>query len=178
MKLWALSCSVALLAGLGLSQASGQTNGSGRPIAIATPTPGPSGTASTALNSSLNSGPSHGGGSHMKTEVCGVLIGETRNGVVEVQASIEALNAAQAGTGSGTTPPIVPSFVTINSNSSSAGTGNVAGSVQINNGGPGSVTGAPVPVSPIPTYVTPGTGLGAAATGVVTVPNPNPGSVQ
>lgn len=36
--------------------------------------------------------------SHMKTEVCGVLIGETRNGVVEVQASIEALNAAQAGT--------------------------------------------------------------------------------
>jgi len=36
--------------------------------------------------------------SHMKTEVCGVLIGETRNGVVEVQAMIEALNAAQAGT--------------------------------------------------------------------------------
>jgi len=36
--------------------------------------------------------------SHMKTEVCGVLIGETRNGVVEVQAMIEALNASQAGT--------------------------------------------------------------------------------
>ncbi|MGA9470885.1 MAG: Mov34/MPN/PAD-1 family protein, partial [Terriglobales bacterium] len=36
--------------------------------------------------------------SHMKTEVCGVLIGETRDGVVEVCASIEALNAAQAGT--------------------------------------------------------------------------------
>jgi len=35
---------------------------------------------------------------HMKTEVCGVLIGENSNGVVEVQASIEALNAAQAGT--------------------------------------------------------------------------------
>ena len=34
----------------------------------------------------------------MKTEVCGVLIGETRDGVVEVCASIEALNAAQAGT--------------------------------------------------------------------------------
>ncbi len=36
--------------------------------------------------------------SHMKTEVCGVLIGEARNGVVEVRASIEALNATQAGT--------------------------------------------------------------------------------
>jgi proteasome lid subunit RPN8/RPN11 len=36
--------------------------------------------------------------SHMKTEVCGVLIGETRNGAVEIQASIQALNAAQAGT--------------------------------------------------------------------------------
>jgi proteasome lid subunit RPN8/RPN11 len=36
--------------------------------------------------------------SHMKTEVCGVLIGEKRNGVVEVRASIEALNATQAGT--------------------------------------------------------------------------------
>jgi proteasome lid subunit RPN8/RPN11 len=35
---------------------------------------------------------------HMKTEVCGVLIGEQRGEVVEVQASIEALNAAQAGT--------------------------------------------------------------------------------
>jgi len=28
--------------------------------------------------------------SHMKTEVCGVLIGETRDGVVEISASIEA----------------------------------------------------------------------------------------
>jgi proteasome lid subunit RPN8/RPN11 len=36
--------------------------------------------------------------SHMKTEVCGVLIGEIRNDRVEIQASIEALNAAQAGT--------------------------------------------------------------------------------
>ena len=36
--------------------------------------------------------------SHMKTEVCGVLIGDKRNGVVEVRASIEASNAAQAGT--------------------------------------------------------------------------------
>jgi proteasome lid subunit RPN8/RPN11 len=35
---------------------------------------------------------------HMKTEVCGVLIGEMNDGVVQVQASIEALNAAQAGT--------------------------------------------------------------------------------
>ena len=35
---------------------------------------------------------------HMKTEVCGVLIGEQRGEVVEVQASIQALNAAQAGT--------------------------------------------------------------------------------
>ena len=31
-------------------------------------------------------------------EVCGVLIGDKRNGVVEVRASIEASNAAQAGT--------------------------------------------------------------------------------
>jgi proteasome lid subunit RPN8/RPN11 len=36
--------------------------------------------------------------SHMTTEVCGVLIGDRRNGVVEVRASIEASNAAQAGT--------------------------------------------------------------------------------
>jgi proteasome lid subunit RPN8/RPN11 len=36
--------------------------------------------------------------SHMTTEVCGVLIGEKSNGVVEVRASIEASNAAQAGT--------------------------------------------------------------------------------
>lgn len=36
--------------------------------------------------------------SHMTTEVCGVLIGELRDGVVEIRASIEASNAAQAGT--------------------------------------------------------------------------------
>lgn len=36
--------------------------------------------------------------SHMKTEVCGVLIGEKQNGVVEIRALIEALNATQAGT--------------------------------------------------------------------------------
>jgi proteasome lid subunit RPN8/RPN11 len=36
--------------------------------------------------------------SHMTTEVCGVLIGDKRNGVVEVVASIEASNAAQGGT--------------------------------------------------------------------------------
>lgn len=35
---------------------------------------------------------------HMKTEVCGVLIGEQRGAVVEVQASIQASSAAQAGT--------------------------------------------------------------------------------
>jgi proteasome lid subunit RPN8/RPN11 len=36
--------------------------------------------------------------SHMTTEVCGVLIGDKRNDVVEIRASIEASNAAQAGT--------------------------------------------------------------------------------
>jgi proteasome lid subunit RPN8/RPN11 len=35
---------------------------------------------------------------HLKTEVCGVLIGEDANGVIEISASIEALNASQAGT--------------------------------------------------------------------------------
>ena len=35
---------------------------------------------------------------HNKTEVCGVLIGEDANGTIEIRASIEALNAAQAGT--------------------------------------------------------------------------------
>lgn len=35
---------------------------------------------------------------HSKTEVCGVLIGEDANGIVKIRASIEALNAAQAGT--------------------------------------------------------------------------------
>lgn len=35
---------------------------------------------------------------HSKTEVCGVLIGEDAGGAIDVRASIEALNAAQAGT--------------------------------------------------------------------------------
>ncbi len=35
---------------------------------------------------------------HMKTEVCGVLIGEQREAIVEVSAMIEAHQAAQAGT--------------------------------------------------------------------------------
>jgi proteasome lid subunit RPN8/RPN11 len=35
---------------------------------------------------------------HSKTEVCGILIGEDANGIIEIRASIEALNAAQAGT--------------------------------------------------------------------------------
>jgi proteasome lid subunit RPN8/RPN11 len=35
---------------------------------------------------------------HMKTEVCGVLIGEVCDNTVEVQASIKASSAAQAGT--------------------------------------------------------------------------------
>ncbi len=35
---------------------------------------------------------------HLKTEVCGVLIGDDANGAIDIRASIEALNAAQAGT--------------------------------------------------------------------------------
>ena len=35
---------------------------------------------------------------HMKTEVCGVLIGEDVEGTIDIRASIEALHAAQAGT--------------------------------------------------------------------------------
>jgi len=35
---------------------------------------------------------------HLKTEVCGVLIGESTDEAIEIRASIEALNAAQAGT--------------------------------------------------------------------------------
>ena len=35
---------------------------------------------------------------HFKTEVCGVLIGESTDETIEIRASIEALNAAQAGT--------------------------------------------------------------------------------
>ena len=35
---------------------------------------------------------------HAKTEVCGVLIGSNDDGVIDIRASIEATNAAQAGT--------------------------------------------------------------------------------
>jgi len=140
-------------AGLGICAASGQTSTStGQALSVPTPTPGPVGTASTALNSSLTGG--------------GVTNGQGTMGT--------GVNAPPAGTAA----PIVPGAVTINSNASSVGSGNVAGSVQLNNGGPGTVTGAPVAISPIPTYVTPGTGLGTPATTGVTVPNPNPGSVQ
>jgi proteasome lid subunit RPN8/RPN11 len=34
----------------------------------------------------------------MQTEVCGVLIGDERNGILEIEASIQASSAAQAGT--------------------------------------------------------------------------------
>ena len=130
----------------------GQTSPSGQPVAVATPTPGPVGTASTALSSSLTEGGVRNGKGSMGSGV-----------------NVPAVSAV---------PAIVPGAVTINSNATSLGTGNVAGSVQINNGGPGSVSGAPMPTSPIPTYVTPGTGLGAAAGVGTTAPNPNPGSVQ
>ncbi len=125
---------------------------SARAQAVPTPTPGPVGTASTALNSSLTGG-----------------------GVVNGQGSMGTAVHAPA---TSAIPPIVPGAVIINSNGSSVGTGNVAGSVQINNGGSGSVTGVTTPTSPIPTYVTPGTGLGTTAGTGVAVPNPNPGSVQ
>ena len=144
MKVSVLIFIVAIAGGFGLCQASGQ--------AVATPTPGPVGTASTALNSSLTGGGVRNGQGTMGTGVH-----------VPVSSA---------------TVPIVPGPVIINSNGASGGTGNVAGSVAINSGGPGSVTGAPTPVSPIPTYVQPGSGLGTAATTGVTVPNPNPGSVQ
>jgi len=36
--------------------------------------------------------------SHLKTEVCGVLIGEVRDGTIRVEAAIEGVNASQAGT--------------------------------------------------------------------------------
>jgi proteasome lid subunit RPN8/RPN11 len=35
---------------------------------------------------------------HSKTEVCGVLIGEFENGTIDIRASIEGVNAEQAGT--------------------------------------------------------------------------------
>ena len=147
-----IAASVVGFAGLGVCSASGQTSASGQPVSVATPTPGPVGTASTALNSSLTGG--------------GVTNGQ---GTMGTGVNVPAVGKAA---------PIVPGAVTINSNGSSVGTGNVAGSVQINNGGPGSVTGVPAPANPIPTYVTPGTGLGTPANAGTTVPNPNPGSVQ
>ena len=156
MKFAILVFIAALVGGFGVSAASGQTSASGRAVVVPTPTPGPVGTASTALNSSLTGG--------------GVVNGQGTMGT--------GVNVPQ-GSVAAAVPPIVPGAVTINSNANSQGTGNVAGSVQINNGGPGSVTGAPIPISPIPTYVTPGTGLGTATTGAsTTVTNPNPGSVQ
>jgi hypothetical protein len=138
---------------LGASRTAAQTSASGQAISVATPTPVPVGTASTALNSSLTGG--------------GVINGKGTMGM--------GVNVPQPSE----VAPIVPGSIVINSNASSVGTGNVAGSVQVNNGGAGSVTGAPVPVSPIPTYVTPGTGLGTAASaGSTSSNNPNPGSVQ
>jgi hypothetical protein len=153
MKLFLLLCAAALALGIGGRTAMAQTNSAtGQAIAVPTPTPGPSGTASTSLNSSLTGG-----------------------GVVNGQGSMgTGVNTAPASA----VPAIVPGSVIINSNATSIGTGNVAGSVQINNGGAGSVTGAPTPISPVPTYVTPGTGLGAAAGTTTTANNPNPGSVQ
>lgn len=150
MKLLILVSVFAGIAGFG--SAFGQTNISGQAVSVPTPTPGPVGTASTALSSSLTGG--------------GVTNGQGSMGTGVHAPAVSAV------------PPIVPGSVTINSNATSLGTANVAGSVQLNNGGAGTVTGAPTPVSPIPTYVTPGTGLGTAATTGVTAPNPNPGSVQ
>jgi len=143
---------VAMLMAAG--HASAQTSPTtGQAISVPTPTPPPVGTASTALNSSLTGG--------------GVINGQGTMGT--------GVNVPQPSE----VAPIVPGSVVINSNASSVGSGNVAGSVQVNNGGAGSVTGAPTPVSPIPTYVTPGTGLGASASaGTTTTTNPNPGSVQ
>ena len=59
MKLSILICVATVFAGfagVGVRSASGQTDASGRPVSVATPTPGPVGTASTALNSSLTGG--------------------------------------------------------------------------------------------------------------------------
>jgi len=158
MKLFQILCAAAfatIAAGFGLHTASAQTSPiTGQAISIPTPTPGPSGTSSTALNSGITVGTPATGQGSMGT---GVNIATTPVSAV---------------------PPTIPGSITINSNASSLGTGNVAGSVQINNGGPGSVTGAPVPISPIPTYVVPGSGLGTPATATTTTSNPNPGSVQ
>jgi hypothetical protein len=105
------------------------------------------------------------------------LNGGIENGQGSMGTGVNVPAAVPQAPQAGSVSPIVPGSITINSNASSAGTGNVAGSVQINNGGAGSVSAAPVPISPIPTYVTPGTGLGTNPSGGI-VPNPNPGSVQ
>lgn len=170
MKLSNVICAAALfgcVAGFGVCSVLGQTTSSGQAASAATPTPGPVGTASTFLNASLTGG--------------GVVNGQ---GTMGTGISVPPLSAVA---------PIVPGPVLINSNGSSLGTSNVAGSSQLNSGGPGTVTGAPTPTNPIPTYVVPGAGLGTVAlvsgttlvngTAVSTVttvpaPNPNPGSVQ
>jgi hypothetical protein len=154
MKFGILFCVSAVMGFAAVSSAHAQTDAStGQAISVPTPTPGPVGTASTALNSSLVGG--------------GVANGQ---GSMGTGVNVPATSAV---------PAVVPGSVIINSSADSEGTGNVAGSVQINSGGAGSVTGAPVPQSPIPTYVTPGAGLGTAAgAGTTTTTNPNPGSVQ
>ncbi len=167
MKTSILLCAAAAIAGIGLCSASGQTSSSGQAVSVATPTPGPVGAASTALNSVLTGG--------------GVLNGQ---GTMGTGVNVPQVSAVS---------PIVPGAVTINSNANSIGTANLAGTSQINSGGAGSVTGAPTPTSTIPTYVVPGSGLGTvtlisgttqvSGTSVATVtavpaPNPNPGSVQ
>ena len=151
-KLWILLCATVICGWIGAGHALAQTNASGRAIAVATPTPGPVGTASTALNSSATSSGAAAGQGSMGTGV-----------------KVPASSAVS---------PIVPGAVTINSNASSLGTSNVAGSVTINSGGAGTATGATTAVSSVPTYVTPGSGLGTAAGTGIAVPNPNPGSVQ
>jgi len=149
MRFFVIACVAAVCAA---GAAHGQTNATGQAVAVPTPTPPPVGTASTSLNSSLTGG--------------GVVNGQPTMGTgVNVPASSAA-------------SPIVPGAITISGNASSVGSGNVAGSVQINSGGPGSISSPPTPVSPIPTYVTPGTGIGTPAGTSVTAPNPNPGSVQ
>lgn len=140
--------------GLGGAAASAQTSSSGQASSFATPTPPPVGIASTALS------------------------GAAANGAGSMGSGVNVPVV-------GTTQPIVPGMVVINSNANTVGASSaVAGSVQINNGGAGSVTGISPPISPIPTYVVPGTGLGATVatsgtTGATTlIQNPNPGSVQ
>src|SRR5580700_5219571 len=112
MKFSILICAAAVFAGAGLCSASGQTNATGQAVSVPTPTPGPVGTASTALGTSITSVGVKGGQGSMGTGV----------------------NAPA----SSTTSPIVPGAITVNGNATSLGSGNVAGSVQINNGGAGS----------------------------------------